>query len=131
MNFVNKCLLSSFLSMIPLGVIADSLGIHCWQQNPVAHILCFEVDVIQGRYYSLIGEDMLPKEARYPVRGSALFDEFHDVFRLEFTQNLGGAFVFENSVTLDKQTLNGTWNDDSGSSGNFLYLGPGPLEISQ
>ena len=131
LSSIKKYFLGSTLVLVSPNLIAENLGIYCWRQEPLSHVLCFAVEVIQGRYYSLIGEDLLPQEARYPVRGSALFDEFHGLFRLEFTQNLGGAFVFENSVTLDQHTLNGTWNDDSGSSGNFLYLGPGPLETAQ
>jgi len=121
---------STLLLLLPTLVTANTLGIHCWRQEPFSHVLCFEVEEIKARYYSLIGEDIVPAEARYPVRGSALFDETHEVFRLEFTQNLGGTFVFENSVTLDKNTLNGTWSDDSGSSGDFSYLGAGPVEVS-
>lgn len=114
---------------LPITVLAESLGTHCWRQDPTLHILCFEVDM-QGKYIALLGEDIIPGEARYPVRGTALFDESNDVYRIEFTQNLGGINVFENAATLDKNTLSGPWTDDGGENGTFQYLG-GPDQISQ
>lgn len=109
-----------------IGVQAESLGIHCWRQQPFSHIFCFEVDNLNNQYFSLIGEDIVLGEGRYPVSGSAVFDADNNVYRLEFTQNLGNTFVFENAATLDND-LNGQWTDDGGNSGAFLYLGPGPL----
>ncbi|OQW93283.1 MAG: hypothetical protein BWK79_11945 [Beggiatoa sp. IS2] len=116
-----------FLIHLSPSVWAESLGIHCWQQQPFAHIICFEVNNVNGRYFSAIGEDIAPAGSTYPLRGSALFDASKDAFRLEFTQNLGDTSVFENAVILDKDTLSGTWTDDGGNSGEFKYLGVGPL----
>jgi hypothetical protein len=113
-------------SVLP-PVAAESLGTHCWQQQPFVHIICFEVDNINGRYFSLIGEDITPEKNTYPLRGSALFDTSKDAFRLEFTQNLGSTSVFENTALLNKETLSGEWTDDGGNSGEFNYLGVGPL----
>jgi hypothetical protein len=115
-----------FINLAPT-VQAESLGIHCWQQQPFVHIICFEIDNVNGRYFSAIGEDIAPEGGTYPLRGSALFDASKDAFRLEFTQNLGESSVFENAVVLHKETLSGTWSDDGGNSGEFKYLGVGPL----
>ncbi len=111
----------------PFPAMAGSLGTHCWQQAPFAHVICFDVNDINGHYFSLIGENMI-EDASYPVNGAALFDTNNNVFRVTFTQNLGGNFVFENAVTIDPSTLNGTWTDDGGNSGDFQYLGAGPLD---
>jgi hypothetical protein len=108
-------------------VMADTIGTHCWQQAPFAHVLCFDINNVNGRYFSLIGENIV-EDASYPVNGSALFDEKNNKFRLSFTQNLGSTFVFENAVTLDTSTLTGQWTDDGGNSGDFQYLGIGPLD---
>ncbi len=115
-----------FMTMPPL-VMASSIGTHCWEQAPFAQILCFDVNDVNGRYFSLIGENIV-KEATYPVDGTALFDNNNNVFRISFTQNLGQNFVFENAVTIDPATLSGTWNDDGGNSGDFQYLGVAPLD---
>ncbi|MDY6991266.1 MAG: hypothetical protein SVR94_01500 [Pseudomonadota bacterium] len=129
MNFIKKI---CFLGLGCTGLIcsfslhAERLGIHCWRQQPFNHIFCFEVDNLNNQYFSLIGEDIIIGEGRYPVSGSAVFDATNGVYRLEFTQNLGNTFVFENTATIDSN-LNGQWNDDGGNSGDFLYLGPGPL----
>jgi hypothetical protein len=119
----------SILMTIPPLATAQSLGTHCWQQAPFAHILCFDVNDVNGRYFTVVGENIV-EGASYPVDGSALFDNNNNnnVFRLSFTQNLGGTFVFENAVTIDPTTLSGTWTDDGGNSGEFQYLGMGPLD---
>lgn len=118
-----------FISL-PNVTSAKSLGIHCWLQSPVNQILCFEVNDINGKYYSLIGEDIGEKD-HYPVSGSALFDENNQIYRLEFTQNQGNINVFENAITLNTTTLSGNWTDDSGNEGEFQYLGTGPLDPDQ
>ncbi len=105
--------------------VDDSLGNHCWQQAPFSQIICFEVNA-NGQYFSLIGENIVDGK-HYPLNGSALLDKQANQFRMSFTQNLGGEQVFENTVTLDPATLSGTWNDDGGNSGEFQYLGVGPL----
>jgi hypothetical protein len=126
-----KLLLFSYslivFTIMPASGMADTLGTHCWQQTPFAHVLCFEVNNVNGRYFSLLGENIV-EEVSYPVNGSALLDAKNNKFRLSFTQNLGGTFVFENAVTLDPNTLSGQWTDDGGNSGDFQYLGIGPLD---
>jgi len=126
MKIFERLFVLNTILLMPSLAVADSLGTHCWQQTPFAHILCFEVNDVNGRYFSLIGENMT-ENASYPVDGSALFDNNNGVFRLSFTQNLGDTFVFENAVTIDT-TLSGTWTDDGGNSGEFQYLGIGPLD---
>lgn len=106
-------------------VRAESLGTYCWEQAPFAHIFCFDVEA-KGQYFSLTGED-IAKAARYPIGGTALFDIANNVYRLEFTQNLGNIEVYENTAEIDPLTLNGTWTDDGGNSGEFKHLGMGPL----
>jgi len=110
---------------MPFSAIAESLGTHCWQQAPFTHIVCFEVNG-SGQYFSLIGENIVDGIS-YPIDGSALLDKSTNQFRMSFTQNLGGALVFENTVTLEPTTLSGTWSDDGGNDGEFQYLGVGPL----
>ena len=126
----NKLLLLSCHIIVLLSTspptIAKSLGTHCWQQAPFAHIVCFEVNKVNEQYFSLLGENII-KEATYPVMGSALYDNNNNVYRLSFTQNLGDTFVFENAVTLDPKTLSGSWTDDGGNVGEFQYLGIAPL----
>jgi hypothetical protein len=115
-----------FITMPPL-VMASSIGTHCWEQAPFAQIICFDVNNVNKRYFSLIGEN-IANEATYPVDGSALLDMNNNVFRISFTQNLGQNFVFENAVTINPATLSGTWSDDGGNSGDFKYLGVAPLD---
>ena len=126
MKILKRLLVLNTILLMPSLAVADSLGTHCWQQTPFTHILCFEANDVNGRYFSLIGEN-ITENASYPVNGSALFDNNKGVFRLSFTQNLGDTFVFENAVTIDT-TLNGTWTDDGGNAGEFQYLGIGPLD---
>ncbi|HIE01093.1 MAG TPA: hypothetical protein EYP59_12540 [Thiotrichaceae bacterium] len=114
------------LITLPRFALAGSLGTHCWQQAPFAHVLCFEINDVNGRYFSLIGETIV-ENAEYPLHGSALLDNKNNVFRLSFTQNMGETFVFENAVSLDPTTLKGTWTDDGGNAGEFQYLGLAPL----
>jgi len=111
-------------------LVAGSLGSHCWQQVPFAQVICFEVNDVNGRYFSLIGETIV-SDAKYPIDGSALFDDNKQLFRLSFTQNLGDIYVFENAVSIDPTSLSGTWTDDGGNSGEFQYLGLAPLEPEQ
>jgi hypothetical protein len=99
----------------------------------VNRVLCFDVNNINGKYYSLTGED-IGETARYPVAGSALKldeDETNQIYRLEFTQNQGGINVYENTITLNTTNLSGNWTDDSGNEGEFQYLGTGPLDPDQ
>lgn len=112
-------------------IFAESLGIHCWQQQPYNHAFCFDVNNTNGRYFSLIGENIIPTEGTYPLQGSALLDDTINQFRLEFTQNLGGTLVYENTATVDVESLNGSWQDDAGNEGDFQYLGVGPLDTEQ
>jgi hypothetical protein len=123
---------------LPNFTSATSLGVHCWLQKPENHILCFEVNDINGKYYSLNGEDIsettsedISQTVRYPVAGSALFDETKQVYRLEFTQNQGSIYVYENTITLNTTDLSGNWTDDKGNEGEFQYLGTGPLDPDQ
>jgi hypothetical protein len=118
-------------STLPASVMAASIGTHCWEQQPFSHVFCFDANDLNGRYYSLVGEDIIPGEATYPVRGSALFDSQKGVLRVEFTQNLGQSYVFENTCILDASSLSGTWSDNGGNAGNFHYLGTGPLTLEQ
>ena len=130
-NFNLHFLFSNLIVFIimPFPVLADSLGTHCWQQEPFSHIICFEVNG-KGQYFSLVGENIVD-ETNYPIDGSALLDKSTGQFRMSFTQNLGGALVFENTVVLDPTTLNGTWSDDGGNEGEFQYLGIGPLDFEK
>ena len=115
---------------LPNFTSAMSLGVHCWLQTPENHILCFEINDINGKYYSLIGED-IGEQAHYPVSGSALLDETNQIYRLEFTQNQGSIYVYENTITLNTTNLSGNWTDDKGNEGEFQYLGTGPLDPDQ
>ncbi len=133
MRITNRYFLVYFILLIilPNYAVAKSLGIHCWLQKPVAQVLCFEVNDVNGKYYSLVGED-IGATNRYPVGGSALFDEDNQLYRLEFTQNHGTMNdIFENAITLYPNTLNGEWTDDAGNKGEFQYLGTGPLDPDQ
>lgn len=108
-------------------VYAEDLGTHCWQQQPYNQLFCFAVNKVNEKYFSLIGENIIPNEAVYPIDGAGLFDEINGVFRIEFTQNLAESLVFENTAQINQETLSGTWRDDGGNQGNFQYLGTGPL----
>ena len=126
-------LLSLSLTQISLSasLSAESLGTHCWQQQPYNQAFCFDVNNTNGKYFSLIGENIVPEEGTYPVQGAALLDEKISQFRLEFTQNLGGTLVYENTATINIENLSGDWRDDAGNEGNFQYLGTGPLDENQ
>jgi hypothetical protein len=115
--------------LIVTTVSAASLGTHCWKQEPYAYILCFDVNDVNGKYFSLIGENIIPGKATYPVHGSALLDDKIGLFRLEFTQNLGDS-AFQNAVTIDRVNLNGSWTDDGGNKGDFKYVGSPPLDTA-
>jgi hypothetical protein len=93
--------LNGIMLIMPITVMADNLGTHCWQQVPFAQVFCFEVNNVNGRYFSLLGENII-EGATYPVDGSALLDQNNNVFRLSFTQNLGNTLVFENAVSIDQ-----------------------------
>jgi hypothetical protein len=110
---------------------AESLGTHCWQQQPYDQAFCFEVNNTNGKYFSLIGENIIPEEGTYPLQGTALYDVKIVKFRLEFTQNLGGTLIYHNTAIVDPENLNGDWHDDAGNSGNFQYLGTDPLSAAQ
>lgn len=127
------CLLTLGLAQIGLTTTlsAESLGTHCWQQQPFNHAFCFEVNNTNGKYFSLIGENIIPEEGTYPLQGSALYDGKIDKFRLEFTQNLGDTLVYHNTATVDTENLNGNWQDDAGNQGDFHYLGNEPLNADQ
>ncbi len=127
MKKIKLLLLFFYMMFISLPLIASSLGTHCWQQVPFAHVVCFEVNDVNGHYFSLIGETIV-SDAQYPLDGSALFDGNNKLFRLSFTQNMGDIFVFENAVSIDPTSLSGTWIDDGGNFGEFQYLGVAPLD---
>jgi hypothetical protein len=117
---------SLLLFSLAQSAMAASLGSHCWQQLPFNHVLCFEINDINGRYFSLFGETIVDN-AQYPLHGSGLFDNNNNVFRFSLTQNMGDTYVFENAVSLDPNTLKGSWTDDGGNGGEFQYLGQAPL----
>lgn len=127
MNLIKSFAGFTLLSIATISTYAEDLGTHCWQQQPYDHIFCFAVNKVNEKYFSLIGENIIPNEAVYPIDGSAIFDHINQVFRMEFTQNLGESLVFENTTQIDQKTLNGTWRDDGGNQGTFHYLGSGPL----
>ncbi|MDY6993925.1 MAG: hypothetical protein SVR94_15160 [Pseudomonadota bacterium] len=109
---------------ITLALLATSTqaftGHHCWQQQPFEHVVCFNITAVNDHYYTLLGKDMTAA-ATYPTHGSALLTE--GSLQLEFIQNLGAGEVYKNSVTLDSETLEGEWLDNSGNSGDFDYIG--------
>jgi len=124
---LKSSLLSALLMILSFSVYAEDLGTHCWQQQPYNHLFCFAVNKVNEKYFALIGENIIPNEATYPIDGAGLFDDINNIFRIEFTQNLGESLVFENTAQINKETLSGTWRDDGGNQGDFQYLGVGPL----
>lgn len=109
------------VAVLPMTTMAKELtGSHCWQQTPFEDVLCFDIVKVKDDYYTLLGENVIPEEATYPVGGSALKNEQN--FQLQFVQNFGEGRVFKNAITLDEKTLEGTWSDNSGHQGDFKYL---------
>ncbi len=131
MKTIKSFLFFAFLMITAFPTYAEDLGTHCWQQQPYNHVFCFAVNKVNEKYFALIGENIIPNEAIYPVDGAGLFDDINNIFRIEFTQNLGESLVFENTAKISKETLNGTWRDDGGNQGDFQYLGVGPLSAEQ
>lgn len=118
-----------YLSFLPLlvfissPVIAEELGTHCWQQQPVNNTFCFSVNRINEQYFSLMGEMTMPTTTSHPVHGFAVTDRLNQLIWLTVTQDLGKSLIFNTPVQINALTLSGIWQDDKGSSGDFVYLG--------
>ncbi|MCO6428659.1 hypothetical protein [Nitrosomonas communis] len=119
-------MLGSFIALLsPLTSHAQSAGVFCWRLNPFSDILCFDVDS-KGFVFELTGTQ---KTAAYefPSHGAANLDRPSNRFHLGFTSHLSNGLLGEFFVSMNTESLNGTWTDIRGLSGNFTFLGIGPL----
>lgn len=119
--------LFAFTTMIltlPVVSNAGSIGVHCWNMQPYADIICFDVNDL-GFAYALNGTEHAPNSYRIPITGSANYDEYIDKIRVQFFATAPSWFVLD-EATIDPATLDGTWSNSSGSSGDLIYVGSGP-----
>ena len=103
----------------------SSIGVYCWQQAPYVDIICVDLED-KGFVFEATGTDHVPDCYKYPVDGSAVFDEYKGEYVLGFVQYYGD-WAPTNTAYIDPATLDGVWFDDLGNSGDFLFLGPGPM----
>lgn len=103
---------------------ATDIGVYCWRLDPYNDIACFS---LEGRsvFYDLVGWQHVTGSYKIPLYGSALFDENINQFRFSFTFNTPETF-WQYAADIDPITLNGVWQDDTGDTGDFTYIGSGP-----
>ncbi|SDY12917.1 hypothetical protein [Nitrosomonas sp. Nm58] len=118
--------LGSFIGLLlPFTLHAQSMGVFCWRINPFSDVLCFDI-ASKGFVFELTGTQ---KTSAYevPSHGAANFDRLSNRFHVGFTSHLSGGFLGQFFVSMNTESLNGTWTDITGLSGNFTFLGEGPL----
>ena len=103
----------------------SSIGVYCWQQAPYVDIICVDLED-KGFVFEATGTDHVPDCYKYPVDGSAVFDEYEGEYILGFVQYYDG-WAPINTAYINPTTLDGNWSDDLGNSGDFLFLGFGPM----
>jgi hypothetical protein len=97
---------------------AQSLGSFRWRLDPFAETVTFQVEQ-QGAVFVLSGFSERPGVARSAAYGTAFI-------RPDGTAGMGFTTVFDGiasntDVLLDITTLSGTWRDDSGNAGAFVF----------
>ncbi len=118
-----------YLAVLPLSTLisspslAEELGTYCWQQQPINNTFCFSINQINGQYFSLVGEMTTPSATSTPVQGLAVLDEANHLLRVTLTQDLGAVRVFDTPLSVNSLTLNGIWQGNNGTQGDFVYLG--------
>lgn len=118
--------LASFVGLMsPLAIHAQSLGVLCWRLNPFVDVLCFDVED-KGFVFELSGTQKIAT-FETPSHGTANFNSSTNQFHLGFTTNFPDGFSAQFFVSIRTDSLNGTWTDNFGNSGDFFFQGEGPL----
>jgi hypothetical protein len=97
---------------------AQSLGGLRWRLDPFAETVTFQVEQ-QGAVFVLSGFSERPGGARSAAYGTAFI-------RPDGAAGMGFTTVFDGiasstDVILDITTLSGSWRDDSGNAGTFVF----------
>lgn len=116
---LSLCLIVA-LFIIPVAASADSIGVYCWQLSPYIDVVCLDLDS-KGFAFGAIGWDHVSGEYKYPAHGAVCADDYRNLYSFEWT-----TLTFNFAADIDTSTLSGTWDDFTGDSGEFLFLGAGP-----
>ncbi len=102
-------------------VAAQSLGTFRWQMQPYCNVLTMIVSQ-SGSVYTLDGyDDQCGAATRAPLTGTAVPNPDGTVaFGINIVASPGAAPVHV-AVPLNPATLAGTWQDDAGHSGTFVF----------
>ena len=109
----------------------DVIGIYCWQLSPYEDVVCFELETRGGPGFSinLSGYDVVTDTYRIPVHGCATWDYQASAYILTWTWGTNQIdpkfLVF--AADFDPMHESGGWSDSSGDSGEFIFLGAGPM----
>ena len=104
-----------------------SVGVHCWGLLPFTDVICFDVDS-KGFVFALHGTDKVQSGSEgynLPISGAAADNPFNGTIGLQWNF-VGLTFL----AAIDPITLDGEWAEESGQSGDFIYLGLGPMAQS-
>ncbi|SFI27332.1 hypothetical protein [Nitrosomonas sp. Nm34] len=118
--------LANFLGLLlPIILHAQSLGVFCWRLNPFVDILCFDIED-KGFVFELTGTQGIAT-FQTSSHGAANLNRSTNRYHLGFTSHFPNGFHGQFFVSLNTESLNGTWTDNFGNSGDFFFQGAGPL----
>lgn len=112
--------------LLPITSHAQSLGVFCWRLNPFVDVLCFDVQDKQF-VFELTGTQKIAT-FETPSHGAANLNRSTNKFHLGFTTHFPNGIHAQFFASLNTSSLNGTWTDNFGNSGDFFFQGTGPLD---
>lgn len=110
----------SFASPAPAS--AQTVGTFTWQTQPYCNVITVTV-IQQGAAFQLTGLDNQCGGAASPVTGTAIFSG--GTVQMGITVALANGRTANLSTSISLGTLSGTWNDDAGLTGAFVFNGSG------
>ncbi|MDV6343363.1 hypothetical protein R2Q26_02135 [Nitrosomonas sp. Is37] len=112
--------------LLPITSYGQSLGVFCWRLNPFVDVLCFDIQD-KGFVFELTGTQKIAT-FETPSHGAANLNRSTNKFHLGFTTHFPNRFHTQFFVSLNTVSLNGTWTDNLGNSGDFTFQGIGPID---
>jgi hypothetical protein len=111
---------------------APSIGVYCWQLAPYGDVVCFDLEKRSGFavLYDASGWEHSAGNYKIPCSGAVVLDDYvgaYGAYVFEFECAYYPDILWQYGAYILTTTKSGEWFDNTGDSGDFVWLGPGPL----